>query len=128
MSESSEPRVHQSAGGGNCQSYWPGHNTHWIPAIRKYVSSPRQDVRIRHIEGNEFEVVFDGVTHRWFYHDPRVLVARIAADPDNFALVTGTSFINYNWRNKAGGVAWFYMAKDEMSDCIYPEKGELYED
>ncbi len=117
MSESSEPRVHQTADGGNCISFWPGHNTHWIPAIRKYVSSPRRDVRIRHIEGNLFEVVFDGVTHRWSFHRPRVLADRIAEDSDNFALVTGTSFINYNWHNKAGSVAWFYMSEEEKTVC-----------
>ena len=128
MPESKQPRVFQTAGGGNCTSYWPGHNTHWIPAIRKYVSSPRQDVSIRHIEGNEFEVTFDGQSHRWFYHDPDVLARCIVNDPTNFVLVSGTSFVNYNWHGQQGSVAWFYLAEDEYTDCIFPQKGELFDD
>lgn len=128
MSESSTPRVFATAGGGHCTSYWPGHNTHWIPAIRKYVSSPRQGVSIRFIEGNAFEVTFDGQSHKWFYHDPEVLAHCINTDPDNFVLVTGTSFINFNWHGKEGTVAWFYMAKEDLADCIFPEEGELFDD
>ena len=128
MSESSEPRVHSSAGGVNCMSYHAGHNTHWIPVLRRYPSSPRQPVSIRHIGGNEFEVAFDRQTHVWQFHDGPALARLIAKNPDNFVLVTGTTFINYNWNAETGGVGWFYMAKDEMRECLPPMPDEVYED
>ena len=121
MSDSLQPRVHQATGGGNCTSYRPGHNTHWIPAIRKYVSSPRQEVAVHHSEGFEFEVTFEGKSHRWFFHDPDALCRFIAKDATNFLLVVDTSFINFNWNREVGGVVWFYMDKNKNTSCIQPD-------
>ena len=119
----SEPRVHQSAGGGACNTFESGHNTHWIPAIRKFVDSPRQSIRIQHIENNEFEVEFNGIKHRWYYHAPEVLASLIDRDPDNFTVVIGRKFVNYNF-NGEGGIAWFNMSHEPIEKCPTDESDE----
>jgi hypothetical protein len=120
-----EVKVHSSPSNIDCPKYHPGHNTHWIPVLRVYSKTPRIPAKVSHVTGQEFLVTINGQSHNWFFHDPERLSHAIANNPSGIKSVQGTSFLNI--AHPEGGIYWFNLAKEDMADCIYPQKGEVYE-
>ncbi len=118
---SDTPRVHNSPGGVSCPKYLPGHHTHWIPVLRVYTNTPRIPIKIKHVAGQEFAVTFGGQTRRWFHHDPDALIHCIREASDNFSLVKGTTFVNFNYLREGGGVSWFNMRPEPLDECRFPD-------
>lgn len=112
---SSEPTIEQSAGDvEGCESFHPGHNTHWIPVLKKYPKHPRAEAVVAHVEGKQFTVTSMGRTWTYYFHDPETLIAVIANRPKGFKHVLGTSYIT---SEIATGHAWFNLSAEPLKPC-----------
>ena len=99
-----------------CQSYNEGHRTHY-KATTTLRDEERVPAAIVHIEGNSFAVTVDGVTQTMYYHQPELLIERLAtAKPEDIVKVDGYDFFNINLEQ---GRAWFFLSS-ENTPCIFP--------
>ena len=120
----SEPTVEANFGNVECNSYYPGHNVHWIPVLRKWVDEPRLEMTIRHIEGNSFELTSQGTSEILYNHAPSSLIKAIeTADPSRFKKVGNTGAITITTTT---GHAWIYFSKEPFIDCETP-RPDYYE-
>ena len=113
-----QPTIEANYGSVDCNSYYPGHNVHWIPVLRKWVDEPRLPMTIKHIEGNEFEITSGDITQRLFNHDPRAVISAIKNnDQSCFKKVGNTGAITIDTPT---GHGWIYFSTDSFMDCQVP--------
>jgi hypothetical protein len=99
-----------------CQSYRPGHCTHWIPPLRIHAQAPRHP--ISQIVVSDGWVTFtdhDGVQHRWWNHDRRRIAAHLKSR-SHFVRIGESMFLAAASPLNPGSWAWFYCAS-APSDC-----------
>lgn len=101
---------------GSCQSYRPGHATHWIMA-NLYRSHPAIPAVVRDLRATAITLQLAGSTVVWHHHEPaRVLDAMmlstaVAVIEPCTAIVVGRSSRH-----------WFYCSTDELTPCKYPQR------
>jgi hypothetical protein len=113
----SEPAIEiaQSTGNGNCTTFAPGHNTHYMAPIRGYAKTPRHDVKVYFIAENTFAVEWNNLTAYWQTHSPGLL-RRMLDEPreEGFKVVEGASYLTV----KVGDhTVWFRMSDEGLSVC-----------
>jgi len=99
-----------------CQSFWPGHVTHWIPVLRVYAETPRDPIQIEHLGGTAFRVLDLNTqeTHIWHHHQPRRLARYLGEHPLNVVRVRGAEYVIV--KHPDGGY-WFNMSLTEINEC-----------
>lgn len=101
---------------GRCQSYRPGHQTHWIMA-KQYRSAPRLKAVIRDLHHTAITLEVEGQTRVWHHHDPARVVAALLQHPDSVFVVEGCTAILIG----RGPTYWFYCAPEAIEPCRFVE-------
>jgi len=97
-----------------CESFEPGHNTHWIPITGKFRDKPEAQASVVHVEANKFTVTSMGRAWTFYFHRPDLLIKQIELNPTTFKHILGTSYvINVTDEERR----WFHLSHNEPSPC-----------
>jgi hypothetical protein len=111
-----DPPVFEKPPVGTCQSYRPGHATHWIMASR-YRSHPAVPAVIRDLNDTAVTVEFGGRTVVWQHHEPaRLLAATLQSTSVN--VIEPCTAILVGVANRH----WFYCSQEPLTPCHLPER------
>ena len=76
---------------------------------------------MKHVDDQEFSVKFNGVEHRWFFHEPDALIAAIRTDATNFTVVKDTTFVNFKYLRQGSRVNWFNLSSKPLEACRFTD-------
>ena len=99
---------------GTCQSYRPGHQTHWIMA-KQYRSAARTKATIRDLHGTAITLEVEGQTRIWHHHDPARVVAALLQRPGSVNVIEGCTTILIG----RGETYWFYCSREALVPCRF---------
>lgn len=99
---------------GRCQSYLPGHQSHWI-MVQMYRSAPSRSAVVRQIRGTEITLQAGDEALTWRHHEPERLRAALHRLPRSVRILDQCTAILVD---RGSGTYWFYCAPGSMEDCI----------
>jgi hypothetical protein len=103
-----------------CCSYKPGHDTHWIAALRVYAHEPRDPITVVSADAEGWITFRDQESkeHRWWHHDAARVIA-LVRDKARFWEVRGSYFLVAQ-RYPENAFPWLYCDAAPSSCVLSP--------
>ena len=98
---------------GPCQSYRPGHQSHWI-MVQMYRSAPSRSAVVCAAQGSAITLQVGQEILTWHHHEPARLVVALRQLPRTVRILEQCTSILVNRR---GSTFWFNCAPQALDEC-----------